>query len=135
MPPEIEFDYNHSIFSPPAPCVLVEWRSPASPNAVNPKRLPALIDSGADCCAVPQSLIDSLRLCQVDEIEAGGYDDKEEDFDMKPVYSIHLTIPHLQPIFAKVIPKASEDYAIIGRDVINEWLLTLDGPNLKAFLK
>jgi len=135
MSPDIEFDYNRSIFSPPAPVVLAEWRSPANPNAPNPARLPALIDSGAFCSVVPLSLIDSLRLCQVDEIEAGGYDDKEENFEVKPVYSIHLTISQLQPIFAEVIPKDSEDYAIIGRDVINEWLLTLDGPKLKSTIK
>ena len=135
MSPDIEFEYNHSIFSPPAPVVSVEWCSPASPNAPNPERLPALIDSGADCCVVPQSLIDNLHLCQVDECPVGGYDDKEGELPTKPIYSIHLVIPSLNPILAEVIPKDSEGYAIIGRDIINEWLLTLDGPNLKAFLK
>lgn len=135
MSPDFEFGYDHSIFTPPAPVMLAEWRSPANPNAPNPKRLPALIDSGAFCSVVPLSLIDSLRLRQVSEVEAGGYDDKEEAFKTKPVYSVHLTIPPLQPIFAWVIPKDSEDYAIIGRNIINEWLLTLDGPNLKAYVK
>lgn len=134
MSPDIEFDYNRSII-PPAPVVLAEWRSPAYPKAHNPERLLALVDSGASCSVVPLSVIDSLRLCQVDEVEAGGYNDKEEDFITKPVYSVHLTIPPLQPIFAAVIPKDSGDYAIIGRDIINEWLLTLDGPKFKTYLK
>lgn len=134
MSPDIEFSYDRSIFTPPAPIIFSEWRSPAS-EASSPKRLPALIDSGADCCAVPQSMIDSLQLCQVDECPAGGYDDKEGELPIKPIYSIHLTIPPLDPILAEVIPKESENYAIIGRDIINEWLLTLDGPNLKTILK
>lgn len=128
MSPDIEFDYDSSI-TPPAPVMLAEWRSPTNPNAPDPKLLLALIDSGAFCSVIPNSLIDNLHLRQIDEVKAGGYDDKEEDFKMKPVYSVHLTIPPLQPILARVIPKFSEDYAIVGRDIINEWLLTLDGPN------
>lgn len=135
MSPDIEFDYNGSIFNPPAPIVSTEWRSPASPDARNPERLPALIDSGADGCVIPQNLIAILGLCQVDEIMAGGYDDEEEDLVQKPVYSVHLTIPPLEPLVIEVIPKDSGDYAIIGRNIINDWLLTLDGPKLKAYLK
>ena len=136
MPPDIEFSYNsHWRRDPPAAFLLAEFRSPASPNAANPERLPALIDTGADCCAIPQNLIDSLRLCQVAEVPIGGYNDKEENLPLKPVYSIHLTIPPLQPRIVEVIPRVPRDYAIIGRNIINDWLLTLDGPNLKAYLK
>lgn len=135
MSPDTEFGYNSQMFNPPAPVVLVELRSPDSPNIPNPERLPALIDSGADGSAIPRVLIDSLRLGQVDEIIAGGYDDEEEDLVLQPVYSVHLTIPPLKPILAEVIPKDSGGYAIIGRNIINDWLLTLDGPKLKAYLK
>lgn len=135
MSPDIEFDYNSSMFSPPAPVLLAEWRSPAHPQTSNPERLPVLIDSGVDCCAIPQSLIDNLHLCQVAECKAGGYDDKEEDLPTKPIYSVHLTIPPLQSLIVEVIPKVSRDYAVVGRDIINKWLLILDGPKLKASLK
>jgi hypothetical protein len=97
--------------------------------------MPALIDSGADGSAIPRSLIDSLHLHQVDEILVGAYDDEEKDLVLQPVYSVHLTIPTLKPTLVEVIPKDSQDYAIIGRDIINQWLLTLDGPKLKAYLK
>ncbi len=135
MSPDIEFDYNTSMFKPPAPVVLAEWRSPAHSRTSNPERLPVLIDSGADCCAIPQRLIDNLHLYQVDECKVGGYDDEEEDLLTKPIYSVHLTIPPLQSRIIEVISKDSGDYALIGRDIINEWLLTLDGPNLKTCLK
>lgn len=135
MSPDAEFGYNGQLFNPPAPVVLVELRSPTSPNVPHPARLPALIDSGADGSAIPRALIDSLRLCQVDEIMAGGYDDEEEDLVPQPVYSVHLTFPSLKPILVEVIPKDSEGYAIIGRNIINDWLLTLDGPKFKAYIK
>ena len=91
MPPDIEFSYNDLIFSPPAPAVLAEWRSPASPNKTGAVRLLTLIDSGADGSVIPQSLIDSLRLYQVNEVLVGGYDDEEADLEM-------CFLPVTQPI-------------------------------------
>jgi hypothetical protein len=136
MPLDIEFGYNSQIFDPPAPVVPIELRSPASPTEPNPARLIAQIDSGADGSAIPQILVDSLHLCKVDEVKVGGYDAGEEgDFEIKPVYSVLLTVLPLKPVLAQVIPLSPETYAIIGRDIINEWLLTLDGPKLKAYLK
>lgn len=135
MPPDVVSNYNSQIFDPPAPVVLVELRSPASPMEPKPEQLIALLDSGADGCVIPKTLIEKLNLCMVDEIRVGGYDTKEEDLEIKPVYSVHLTIPPLKPVLAEVTPKDSRSYAIIGRDIINDWLLTLDGPKLKAYLK
>ena len=136
MPSDIESNYNNQIFDPPAPIVLVELRSPATPTEPNPERLIALIDSGADGSLIPQTLIEKLNLCMVGEVRVGDYKaEKEEDFETCPVYSVHLTIPPLEPVLAQVTPKDSRRYAIIGRNIINDWLLTLDGPKLKAYLK
>jgi hypothetical protein len=135
MCPDIEFEYNGQIWNPPAPATLVELRSPASPDSPSPERIVALIDSGAFTSAVPESVIARLHLLQIDEVEAGDYDATEErDFQTLPVYSIHLTIPYMEPILARVIPKRPESHVTLGRNVINDWLLTLDGPNLKAHL-
>ncbi|MBA7671124.1 hypothetical protein ES703_79275 [subsurface metagenome] len=135
MSPNIEFGFDSQIFDPPAPVISVELRSPAHPIQPNPGRLPALIDTGADGSSIPQIFVDSLHLSQVDEIKVGAYDDKPEDYQLKPVYSIHLTIAPLEPIIARVTPKDIEAYMIIGRSLINDWLLTLDGPKLKGYLK
>lgn len=135
MCPDIEFRYNGQIWNPPAPAILVELRSPASPDSPSPERLIALIDSGAFTSVVPESVIVRLHLQQIDEVEAGDYDAVEEgDFPTLPVYSIHLTIPHMEPILARVIPKRPESHVTLGRNVINDWLLTLNGPQLKAYL-
>jgi hypothetical protein len=130
MSPDIEFSYNGLLFNPPAPALSAEWRSPAATSEPNPKLLPALIDTGADCSTLPQILIESLRLQQVSEEWVRGYDDEKPV--QKPVYSVHLTVTPLTPILVPVIPNDSADHAIIGRDVINTWLITLNGPKLKA---
>jgi len=78
-------------------------------------------------------LVEKLNLCMVSEITVGGYNaTKEEDFETKPVYSVHLTIPNLPPIIVEVISSEVEDEAVIGRNVINEWLLALNGPERKG---
>jgi hypothetical protein len=136
MSPDIEFKYNGQIWDPPAPATLVELRSPDSPDSPSPVRLAALFDSGAFTSAIPENVIERLHLHQIDEVEAGGYNAAEEkDFITLPVYSIHLTIPYMKPILARVIPKKPKSHVTLGRDIINDWLLTLDGPNLKAYLK
>ncbi|GAH56843.1 unnamed protein product [marine sediment metagenome] len=136
MPPEMELNYNDQIFDPPAPAVWVELRSPDSPNSPTPVRLVALLDSGAFTSAIPETVIETLHLYKIDEIQAGDYNAEEDkDFRTVPVYWIHLTIPYMEPIWARVIPKKPKSHATIGRNIINEWLLTLDGPKLKCCLK
>lgn len=137
-----EFDYNESLFDPPAPVVAVELRSPASPEANIPERMIAQIDSGSPVSFVPEPLIQRLRLCKVDEVDLAGYNaEKEDDFVTTPVYSVQLIVSPLGPVLARVSPLSQQTFAsqsgygIIGRDIINEWLLTLDGPKLKAYLK
>jgi hypothetical protein len=135
MCPNIEFKYNGQIWNPPAPALFVELRSPASPDNPLPEHIVALIDSGAFISVVPENVIIELQLHKIDEVEAGGYDATEEDFKVLPVYAIHLTIPHMKPILARVIPKKPKSHMTLGREVINEWLLTLDGPNLEGHLE
>jgi hypothetical protein len=133
--PDIDFNYNLSVSDIPAPMLPVEWRSPASPDTPNPESFLAILDSGADCCAIPQSIIDKLELRQIDMLPVGGYDDNEETMPIKPIYSVHITIHPLKPIVAEVVSKEERRYGTIGRNVINDWLLTLDGPKQKGYIK
>ena len=134
MSPQVEFGYNEQI-APPAPFVSIELRSPASPANSKPDQMTALIDTGAYGSVIPNSLVEKLNLCMVSEVEVGDYEaSKEEDFKTKSVYSVHLNIPNLPFIIVEVTSFETEDYAIIGRNVINEWLLTLDGPKLKGLI-
>jgi len=127
---DIDFSYEKLIFAPPAPAINVELRSPAFPLNHYAERILALIDTGADGTVIPWSSIERLNLQQVDQAEVKGYDQK--DFSLLPVFSVHLTIPGLDSLIVRVVPKESDDYAIIGRDVINKWLLKLNGPALSG---
>jgi len=82
---------------------------------------------------IPWDVVERLNLQMVDQVQVRGYDEK--DFRLSPVFSVHLTIHGLCPILARVIPKESEDYAILGRDILNEWLLKLHGPNQSGIIE
>ncbi len=129
----IDFSYEKLKFNPAAPVVTVELRSPAFPLSRYAVRVLALIDTGASGTVIPWSSVDRLNLQQVDQVKARGYDQK--DFSLLPVFSAHLTIPGLESLIVRVIPRESDEYAIIGRDVINRWLLELNGPNLAGSIK
>ena len=135
MPSSLEISYNGQMFRPPAPVVEIEVRSPANLSVSSPEQLPALIDSGADGSVIPEYLVHRLNLAQVGGIWVGGYDDSDEDLEFRPVYSIHFTIGTLEPFITRVIPRSTDDYITIGRNVINDWILTLDGPKRKTYLK
>ena len=126
MCPNINFTYESQLFAPPAPAIFIELRSPDSPISDKPEKSLALVDTGADCTVVPWSIINRLNLQLVDLVKVTGYDEKSSQW--LPVYSIHLTIPGLIPVLTRVIPVESDACTIIGRDIINEWLLKLDGP-------
>src|SRR4030042_845085 len=149
MPHGIEFNYINHIdykeyegreyraeFKPPAPFLLnVELRSPEFPKNPHPVRLPALIDSGASISVIPWILVKELDLRKVDDIDVGDYNAvKAGDFKTLPVYWVHLTIPSMGPIHIEVVPEKPESHVTIGRNVINDWLLTLDGPKLKGLI-
>lgn len=130
---KVDFSYNEVLFSPPAPAVEIELHSPDSTTGSYAVRILALVDTGADGSVVPWSSIETLGLQLVDEVEVVGYD--QRNFELQPVFSVYITIPPLKPILARVIPKESPSYAIIGRDVVNEWLLKLNGATLAGSIE
>jgi len=128
--PESKFNYNARIFNPPAPALKIELRSPAMLETSTPEEVIALIDTGADTSCIPLEFVRKLNLKEVDSIRFGRADEREEAFEERKVYSVYITVPLLLPILARVIPLKNSPYAILGRDLINNWLLKLDGQNL-----
>lgn len=133
MPPNTDFNYDGALFSPPAPAISIEVRSPAFTTNSYAEHILALIDTGADGTLIPWSIIERLNLQKVAEAKVSGYDQK--DSRLAPVYSAHLTIPHLKPLIIRAIPIESDDYAIIGRDIINKYRLDLNGPGLAGTIR
>jgi predicted aspartyl protease len=117
--------FNHSTsFNPPAPVIDVLLLRPLSKESTNGIRVSALIDSGADITAVPQAMVNRLQLYPVDEILVAGY---TGETIRELVYSVAIVIANLKPQIVKAVGYRSDDIALIGRDLINQWLLVLDG--------
>lgn len=120
--------YN-SDFSPPAPVLEVSVRSSAR---ARPRvKLPALLDTGADITAIPVTLRESLKLYQVGWIQMDVVGGQEVIF---PTYEVDLilsghSIPQVEAILTDF------DFVVLGRDVLANYYLLLNGPEETFDLK
>lgn len=116
-------------FEPPAPCLEVNLAS-----LLNPRRratLSALLDTGADTTAIPVSLINTLKLYPVGRLNF-------EDIKAEPytvyTYAVRLkvqglTIPRLEVVSTGL------DFVVLGRDVLNDFYLLLNGPEQTFYME
>jgi predicted aspartyl protease len=119
----IRYNYNQQV-QPPAPFIYIEVTAPTQPTRA--ERIPALIDIGADITAIPQRLVNQLSLVKFSEVGVGGFRSDAEPAD---TFLVTLQI-HEWHIEAIEVVSDNGGYALLGRDVLNQFLLVLDGPNL-----
>ncbi len=118
----MKVEYNRSS-DPPAPFLDITVFDPAHPSVR--QTTPAKVDSAADITALPASLVQALALTQTHWLKVAGYDNQEAQI---AVYDAAVEIAHVRArIEVIAIP---EDYALLGRDVLNQLRLLLDGPSL-----
>lgn len=108
-------------FNPSAPVLPIEIAAPLSPSA---HRVRALVDSGADISVVPRQLAERLQLRRVDVVPTQGFGGAIVECS---VFSVSLALEMGQPRIIRAI-LWEEDYALLGRDILNHWKVTLDGP-------
>jgi predicted aspartyl protease len=84
----------------------------------------ALVDTGADGTQIPNPTAEGLELEQIDTIWTRDAHNRTRE---SPVYYAHLEFAGFE--FPAVLV-VGEDYpiALIGRDVLNELITTLNGP-------
>ncbi|MEK7325006.1 MAG: hypothetical protein AAB217_07090 [Chloroflexota bacterium] len=115
-------DYNRLI-TPPAPFVSVAVAHPLRPAQL--QAFAAKKDTAADITALPLAQVQLLALPQKNLLEIAGYNNQPE---------IILTYDaSLELAYARVrleVVAIPEDYAFLGRDVLNLLRLLLDGPAL-----
>lgn len=91
----------------------------------------ALIDTGANATAINARVAAGLRLQKVGEQRVSGAIGREV---LRPFFVIDLDfIGHRyksHPAFLSDRP-----YIIIGRDILNDYRITLDGPRLRFSIK
>jgi len=114
------FAYDAGL-EPPAPVIPVRISTPVGDEAV---MLPMLVDTGADCTLVPLPIVRQLGLPEVDVVGITGVGGVRR---RATVHAASIEVGGLR-LLARVV--AFVDEAILGRDVLNQAVVTLDGPGL-----
>lgn len=113
-------------YSPPAPTAIIKLRNPETLESV--ADVPMLLDSGSDLTLLPR------RFCNVIGVEASSKECLElESFDKTTsiAYYIRLDLIFLNKLFRGNFLVYDQSEGIIGRDILNEFSILFDGPNLE----
>ena len=88
--------------------------------------LPALLDTGCDISIIPLGSANELGL----EVKGTGtLEGVTGDVADLPTFEVYLSVnPNAQEKLE--VMGWHEDFAILGRDILNNYHITLDGPNL-----
>ncbi|MCE9564101.1 MAG: retropepsin-like domain-containing protein [Planctomycetes bacterium] len=112
--------------SPPAPYVLVSLGCLAGTTFL--ADVPAKVDSGADRTVIPTQLATQLKL---DEIERRIFEGLGGQRVALAIFRVVLAIRGCTPVVVDTAGSHGEPHILLGRDVLNHFRITLDGPNAK----
>ena len=117
----VRYNYNQQV-QPPAPFIYVTVGAPR--HRTERENIPVLIDTGADITAIPTDLATELGLIKFSEIGVSGFRHPAEPVDT------YLVTPQIHDwtIEAVEVVVSDDNYGVFGRDVLNQFLITLDGP-------
>ena len=110
-------------YVPPAPVVEILLGAPEEPYSVGP--LHTIVDTGADATLVPLGHIKSLGL----PIDNRKYLCSQfGERILVDVYTVDIGLDGLRFPLIEVIADESGNEAILGRNIPNKLVVTLDGP-------
>jgi hypothetical protein len=89
--------------------------------------LPAQIDTGADRTVIPGLLVGVLGLVPLDELPFVGLGGHLVHLR---TYLVEIAIRGLPPRQMEVVADQDEPYILLGRDVLNQYQVLLDGPGM-----
>ena len=116
--------YNYVRYlDPPAPFLDI---GASADEISDPSLIPAQLDTGADASSIPIDLADELGLQVTGNVvlySATG------DRAIRNIYEVFFTVEQYSPVKCRVT-MWHEDYVLLGRDILNQYHITLDGPNL-----
>jgi hypothetical protein len=131
-----EFDYSQD-WDPPAPVIEVQI---ASISTDQHEPILALLDTGADQSVIPPSVIQRLKMPQVDEMDVLVYQEGRRRQETVPVFQAHLDLGAALPsINLQCLEMTWEvggaddpipEHIIIGREILNLFSLVLEGQAL-----
>lgn len=114
------FDYDMSYF-PSIPVVEVEIRQTNDLPGVS---LRAIVDSGADGTIIPVRYLEQVHAYISDQGMMRGVTQERILVDL---YWIWLHIGEHRPFQIEVVGDIDGDEVILGRDVLNQFIVTLNG--------
>ena len=111
-------------FSPPAPVLEVIVHHPKTADLKT--KVHAQLDPGSDISVLPESTAHAIGLQRDGELEVEGYDGLVARMPLC-VVTLEVAGEILTPMSIMVMPRS---LAILGRDVLNHFILTLNGKDL-----
>jgi len=125
----LRFPYDTNYDGPAFPVISLSV-SGRQPDAI--VHLTGLLDSGADATIVPHRVLEEVHARHTDVAWARTVAGNRYRVDL---YVVTLTIGTVRLPSIKVISNTQTAETIIGRDVLNQMLVTLDGPALEVVLE
>jgi hypothetical protein len=115
--------YDRSV-CPPAPFVDIHVFPPLSSAWGQPLR--AKLDTAADISCIPADLVEQLDLLPARIVPVEGYDGIQT---MVYTYIVAVEVTNARFRHLEVVT-TPEKYALLGRDVLNNFYVQLNGPDL-----
>ena len=117
--------YDSTQFDPPAPLALVTLRNPENDTVVTD--VPMLIDSGSDLTLIPERSVPGLNIesDQKNTYELEGFDGRKS-----MAQSLQLELNFLHRTFKGLFVIIDSESGILGRNILNHFVILLDGPRL-----
>ena len=116
------FRYDTEVV-PPAPIVKTQVINPLTRET---SHLPGKLDTGAAMTVIPRELVTALHLEQMGDVLCQGYDGVET---LRPLYYVALEVAGYHFPIVEVTASPRQD-VLLGRDVLNHFILTLNGKDL-----
>lgn len=111
--------------SPPAPTINIRLRNP---DTLESTSVPMLLDTGSDLTLVPRLFCDliGVKASKTEFLELESF-----NRETSIAYYIRLDLTFLSKQFRGNFLVYDQPEGIIGRDILNEFSLVFDGPNLE----
>jgi hypothetical protein len=104
---------------------VLQLENPVSGPRLND--VPAQIDSAADRTLIPDSVVQAPGLPQPGIVLIGGVGGVQQNL---PTCPLQLAIHNFPPLTIEVVASGGESWVLLGRDVLNAYRISLDGPQL-----
>lgn len=108
-------------FDPPAPLIRVILQHPS--HLERTVQIDGIIDTGADICAIPSSLVPAMALSESAPIRISGIASKRHSYT---TYIVNMEFAETRLIRRRVIVWDG-NLVILGRDALEQFIFTYDG--------